>query len=412
MSGAEHKANRRRSVLIVTDTPEDLHVLEGQLGQAGYDLVRAWGAENALAVAHETRPDVVLLDVSSPQGSDVEFCKALRAAPETEAIPVVVIVGDECEDPASKVLDMGADGLLCRPFQPTELLTRIQTLVRMKDLHDKSAEQNRQLLQANVRLDQLNQELMRRNRELEQGMEMALRLHEALLPQQYPRVKNVSFSHKYAPAEAIGGDFFQLSCMEDGRAIVFIADVSGHGIRAALITAIVKTVIDYINPNDKTPSEVLKDFNSRFRSVLGPMTPQIYATGVLLMVDGENRRVAAACAGHPSPLHISKEAMTAEPLLGLDEYGPALGFLSDPEYPTVVKDVGAGDIILGFTDGVFEVLNEQREMFGLRRLQALVADNARLVPRDLIQRIISETEEFIGSAKRPDDICIVAVELD
>ncbi|MHC4788648.1 MAG: PP2C family protein-serine/threonine phosphatase, partial [Planctomycetota bacterium] len=175
--------------------------------------------------------------------------------------------------------------------------------------------------------------------------------------------------------------------------------------------SIVKTVIDYIDLNDKTPSEVLKDFNSRFRSVLGPMAPQIYATGIVMMVDGENRLLSLACAGHASALHINKRRMSAEPIMELDQSGPALGFISDPDYPSVERQLSVGDIVLGFTDGIYEVLNEQEEMFGLARLQRLVADNARLVPRDLIQRIITETEEFMGTAIRPDDVCLVAVEV-
>jgi len=67
--------------------------------------------------------------------------------------------------------------------------------------------------------------------------------------------------------------------------------------------------------------------------------------------------------------------------------------------------------VLGFTDGIFEVLSKDDEMFGLQRLQRLVASHTRLVPRDLIQRLISETNEFMGTTRRPDDVCLVAVEL-
>jgi sigma-B regulation protein RsbU (phosphoserine phosphatase) len=402
--------HQRRNVLVVTDTPEDMEALQSQLGEEGYELDQAWAADEALRRTREMRPALVLLDINMSEADGVEFCKQLHSRAETEAVPVIVIA-EETDGQQERVLDIGADGVICRPFQAAELLTRVRTLVRMKDLHDRVAEQNRQLLDVNARLDQVNQEMMQRNRELEQGMAMARRLQEALLPQQYPHVKNISFSHKYTSADAIGGDFFQIEGMEDGRAAIFIADVSGHGVRAAIVASIVKTVIDYIDLNDKTPTEALQDFNSRFRSVLGPMTPQIYATGILMMVDGENRSVSLACAGHPSPLHVSKARATAEPLVGLDACGPAIGFLPDPEYPTVERKLEVSDIVLGFTDGIYEVINEQSEMLGLSRLQELVAANTRLIPRDLIQRIITETEEYMGTARHRDDICIVTVEV-
>jgi sigma-B regulation protein RsbU (phosphoserine phosphatase) len=242
-------------------------------------------------------------------------------------------------------------------------------------------------------------------------MAMAHRLQEALMPQQYPRINNVGFAHKYTPAEAIGGDFFQIIGLDDDRVGIFIADVSGHGVRAAIITSIVKAVIDYIDLGNKSPSDVLKDFNSRFRSVLGPLTPQIYATGIFMMVDGEKRVLQAACAGHPAPLHIDKAQMTTQPIMDLDDCGPAIGFIGDPEYPMVERSLGVGDIVFGFTDGIYEVLNEDQEMFGLTRLEKLVGDNARLIPRDLIQKVIIETDEFMGSEQRPDDICVVTVEV-
>ncbi|KPK65794.1 MAG: hypothetical protein AMK73_01895 [Planctomycetes bacterium SM23_32] len=409
MASSQNNAERR-NVLVVTDTPEDLEVLQGQLGEAGFELSQAWEPEDALRKVEENAPALVLLDIKMSEADGVEFCKRLHSRSETEAVPVIVIA-DQGDGQQERVLDIGADGVICRPFEAAELLTRVRTLVRMKALHDRVAEQNRQLLDVNARLDAVNQELTARNRELEQGIAMARRLQEALLPQQYPAIQNISFAHTYTSAQAVGGDFFQIEGLEDGRAAIFIADVSGHGVRAAIVASIVKTVIDYIDLNDKTPSQALQDFNSRFRSVLGPMTPQIYATAVLMMLDGESRSLSLACAGHPSPLHVRKREGSAEALVSVDVCGPAVGFTADPDYPTIERQLQVGDIVLGFTDGIYEVLNEEGEMYGLGRLQELVAAHTRLIPRDLIQRMISDTEEYMGTARHRDDICIVAVEV-
>ncbi len=404
-------SRRRRVVLLVTSTPEDVAVLQDQLDESGYELEHAWSTQKAGERIAEAPPDLVLIEIRSFVEDGVAFCRSLRAQPETEAIPIIALADDCTDRQEEEILAAGADGLLCRPFEAAELLSRVRTLLRLKDLHDKVSEQNRQLLDVNARLDRTNQELTARNRELEEGIAMAHRLQEALLPQEYPHTKNIGFSHAYSPADAIGGDYFQIIGMEDGRAAIFIADVSGHGVRAAIVTSIVKTVIDYINMNDKTPTEVLSDFNSRFRGVLGPLAPQIYATGVIMMVDGEGRSVKLACAGHPIPIHVSKKRKSAEPVMSLDDCGPALGFLADPDYPTAEKELGVGDIVLSFTDGIYEVLNPKGEMFGMARLQALVAANTRLIPRELIQKIVTETEQFRGTPRRPDDVCLVAFEV-
>jgi len=410
MTEQDTASARPKNIMVVTGAPEDLDVLKGQLGDAGYELVWSPGPEEALEMIWADSPDVVLLDVESTGAGGAEFCEQLRSRPETEAVPVIAITRSEVAEQVS-ALDMGADGLVIRPFRRGEVLSRVRTLLRMKELHDKVAQQNKEFLDANARLDVVNRELLARNRELEQGMNMAHRLQMALLPQKYPRVKNIGFSHTYAPAEAIGGDVFQIIGMSEGRAAIFISDVSGHGVRAALVASIVKTVIDYIDLSDKTPTDALKDFNSRFRNALGSMSPQIYATGVLMMLDGDDRTVAVASAGHPCPLLVSKERMSAEEVMDLDDTGPALGFVSDPEYPTVQRQLSTGDILLAFTDGAYEVVSEEGEMFGLARMQKLVADNTHLIPRDLIQRIVSETDEFMGTARRPDDVCLVAAEV-
>ena len=409
MAEATKNKPRRNQILVVSPWAEDRAELQDKLGGEEYELVLADNAEEAAGRIAARKPDLVLLDATGPNADGGGLCQRLRGNPETESIPIVIIVHDEAHV-TEAILSSGADGFIGRPLRRAMLRSRVRALLRMKQWHEQVAEQNRELLEVNAQLDRTNQELTARNRELEQSMEMAHRLQDAMLPQKYPRVANVRFSHMYSPAEAVGGDIFHITGIEEGRAAIFIADVSGHGIRAALVTSIVKTVIDYIDMNGKTPSDVLHDFNSRFRSVLGPLTPQIYATGVLMMVDGPKRSIALADAGHPTPLLISKERMTAEPIMDLDHSGPALGFLTDPQYPTFERELDVGDIVLTFTDGIYEVVNDKGEMFGLDRLQNLVADNAHLIPRDLIQKLVTETEDFMSSPRRPDDVCIVAVE--
>ncbi len=397
MPGTDDAEERRNTILVVSERPEGLDELRRQLESIGLDPDSTDDVAGAVKRVKTDEPDMVLLDAEAMGEQVKALAGELRQDPHTETIPLIVIVGGRTEDQEEQALAIGADGFICRPFHRAELITRVKTLARMKTLVDKVAEQNR--------------ELMARNRELEMGRDMAHRLQEALLPQQYPRLENISFAHAYRPAEAVGGDVFQIIDLEEGLAAVFIADVSGHGIRAALVSSIVNAVIDYIDFENKTPSQVMQDFNSRFRSILGPMTPQIYATGVVMVVDGPRRHVSIANAGHPCPLLVSKSEMSARPIMTLDDLGPAVGFIPDPEYPTLEFDLTVGDILLAFTDGIYEVTNREGEMFGLKRLQGLIAENAHLVPRDLIHKIVTETGAFMASSRRPDDVCVVTLEV-
>jgi len=398
------------TILVVTDTPEDLVTLRQQLGGEGYQIVQAWTVSDAFEMIQSSRPDLVLLDVTSPGIEGPELCRNLRADPETEALPVIVIA-DSAEDHADEVLAIGADGIICRPFEHVELTSRVRSLLRMSELHNSVKFQMDAMCSINEHLDSLNRELTTRNRELEMGMDMARRLQDALLPQRYPHVPGVAFSHAYTPSDTIGGDIFQLRAIDDERAAIFLADVSGHGVRAALITSIVKTVFNYIDLGDKTPDQALSDFNSRFRNVLGPLAPPIHATVVVMYLNGPQRTIALASAGHPSPLLIRPSEKTASPILSPAETGIACGFIANPEYVTVERKLTTGDVVLAFTDGIFEVLNAEGQEFGLDRLQTLAAENVRLVPRDLIHKMITETAAFAGGAPRGDDVCLVTTEV-
>ena len=390
-------------ILVLDENPQDIATLRQHLNGDEYELVEAASCDDAFQQIDNEKVDLLLLDpcVSGIDSRDV--CRRLRTGTRESTVPVILLT-DAISADYDDVLEAGADDFVSRPFEKVELRTRVHSLLRMKELND-------DLLQKNQELQSVNQELMGRNRELELGMEMAHRLQQALLPQKYPNIKNISFCHKYSPADAIGGDYFEFRAVKDDMAAVFLSDVSGHGVRAALVTSAVKAMIDHVALEGREAGEILSEINDRFRAVLGHMAPQIFATGFLMLVEGSTRKLSMANAGHPRPLLIRKDDMTVTPVMEEEKGGPAMGFISDPDYETDHRELQERDIVLGFTDGVYEVRNEEGEYYGLEQMKELIHENARLIPRDLIQKIMIDTDAFAGSHKRSDDVCLVAVEV-
>ncbi|MDP6438643.1 MAG: fused response regulator/phosphatase [Candidatus Brocadiia bacterium] len=408
----------RKHILVLDRKPDDLGRLHRYLDQNGYAIVEAQDTPEAMPMLRAGEVDLLVLDASDPEIDGLALCEEVHGDAQTAGVPIIVVTDSKATEDGMTALHCGADDFISRPLRMAPLLVRVRMLLRVKELNDGVLARNEQLKQVNAQLKhvnvergRVNRELANRNRELEQGMDMAQRLQEVLLPQQYPKLKNVVFSHLYRPADIVGGDLFQITNVGEDRAALFVSDVSGHGIRAALVTAIVKTVFQHVYLEDKNIAQVLSDMNSRFRNVLGPLSAQMFTTGLFLMVDGPQRRLWVSSAGHPPPLLIRKDDMSCTPLMGADQVGPALGFFHSPAYPIVECDLMPGDIVLGFTDGLYEVVNEAGEMFGMERLEELIAANARMIPRDLIQRIVAETDEFRGSRERRDDVCIVTVEI-
>jgi len=394
----------RKRILIVGRDRREAGRLRRYLAAEGYEVEEARECEEACERVATGEIDVVVLGDTFSEAEGCSVCERLHGNPDTAAVPIIAITDPKVSDRGMTAVRIGADDFITQPVSKAALLVRTKMMLRMKQLHD-------DLRARNADLERVNQELAGRNRELEQGLEMAQRLQEALLPQHYPSVKNISFCHLYMPADVVGGDFFQITGMSRERAAILVCDVSGHGIRAALITSILKAVFEHVYFEDKNVTQILCDINSRFRSILGQLAPQIFATGFLLVVDGEGCTVSVACAGHICPFLIRKRDMSCEPLMSENQIGPALALFHSPDYPREELQLSSGDIVLGLTDGVYELLNPDGEMYGLERLRRFVAQNARLIPRDLIQKIITETDQFRGPRKRADDLCLVAVEV-
>ncbi len=421
MSAKERAAKEEPSpkrILVLDRKPDDLGRLHRFLDENGYEIVEAQGTPEAMQMLRAGEVDLLVLDASDPEVDGLALCEEMHGDSQTAAMPIIVVTDSKAAEDGMTALHCGADDFISRPLKMAPLLVRVRMLLRIKELNDgvlasneRLGQVNAQLKHVNVERGRVNRELANRNRELEQGMDMAQRLQEVLRPQQYPKLKNVAFSHLYRPADVVGGDLLQITSVGEDRAALFVSDVSGHGIRAALVTAIVKTVFQHVYLEDKNTAQVLGDMNSRFRNVLGPLSAQMFTTGILFMVAGPQRRLWVSSAGHQPPLLIRKHDMICTPIMGADQVGPALGFFNSPAYPIVECDLMPGDIVLGFTDGVYEVVNDAGDMFGMERLEELIAANARMIPRDLIQRIVTETDEFRGSRERRDDVCIVAVEI-
>ncbi len=405
MSETRRKNNSTRRVLAVTRDAEDARVIKSTLEPEAFEILHANNCDEAYETVKNSDVDLLMIDVTGVKDETETLCSMLHNRTDTASIPIIAITSPEESPQKGRVaLEAGADDFLSRPLQPPAILVRARMLLRLKDLHENISKRN-------TELEVVNQELASRNRELEQSLEMARRLQQTLLPQNYPKVKNVSFYHIYTPADTIGGDIFQIVPLSGNRAAVFLSDISGHGIRAALVMSILKTVFEHVYLEDKNAAQILSDVNSRFQNVMGALSPHIYATAFLMIIDGKNRSMSLASAGHVCPFLVSKRNMSCTEAISIDNVGPALGFFPYHDYKQQENKLERGDIVLGFTDGIFEILNEDSEIYGLERLQNLIERYIHLVPRDLIERILRDTDAFRRNQKRPDDVCMVAAEM-
>lgn len=286
----------------------------------------------------------------------------------------------------------------------------MRTLVRL---------QNRFFLRTIESLEKKQAELNRKNQQRETELLLAHKLQQATLPQRYPcfpphapaHRSLLQFHHYYRSADLLGGDFFHIVPLSELSAGLYICDVVGHGVSSALITAMMRALVEGYRSLAEEPGQFLKESNQQFTRMLSEYPDAIFATAGYLTIDGARRTFKYASAGHPSPLLLNRTHN--QPCRQLEEarevVGLPLGILEQADYETLEGEVGEGDVFIVYTDGLYEVFNAQNEMFGQERLAKTLGRYADRSPPELFDAVISEVQNFSGRQSFEDDVCIVGV---
>ena len=222
----------------------------------------------------------------------------------------------------------------------------------------------------------------------------------------------VRFTHRYLPAAAVGGDFFNIFPISDSLAGTFICDVMGHGMRAALVTAILRGLVEQLIPTAVDPGQFLAAINHSLHVILEQTEEPMLATAIYVLVDLDRREVRFANAGHPSPFRISRNNNSVEPFKHFDQSrGPALGLFDSSAFPVGRCPLEVNDLVVLFTDGLYEVPGSAGEEFGQERLLAAVRQRAQLAPSDLFDELLLEVKEFSSHKEFEDDVCLIGMEI-
>ena len=273
---------------------------------------------------------------------------------------------------------------------------------------------------AEGKLAALARELREKNEALEQDLEMARELQQAMLPHRYPRFPHdaskeesaVRFYHFYQPSMSVSGDFFEVLKLSDTSVGVFICDVMGHGVRSALVASTISALVGQLRDYLADPGEFLSRLNRALRSTLEYSEVPLFASAFYLLADLEKGELRYANAGHPNPLrvHCASDRAETYPLNG-NKHGPALGLFEDAVYPNSQCELSPHDTLLLFTDGLFEVEGPGGDIYDYRRLLEAVNRRRELPAFELCQEVIEEVQRFSAGRRFSDDVCLVAMEV-
>jgi len=274
---------------------------------------------------------------------------------------------------------------------------------------------------AEAQLAKYAEELRRKNQELEEDLGMARELQNALLPRRYPCFPRdvtptqsaLHFSHFLNPSASVSGDFFDILQLSDNTAGIFICDVMGHGMRAALVAAIVRALVEELKGIGDKPGEFMQALNQKLSAILKQTDIPMFASASYVVADIEKGEFRYANAGHPHPLCVRYDGVTKRTMpLNHCKRGPVLGMFQDAQYGTYRHDLSVHDIVLSFTDGLFEVEGADGELYDERSLMSAIDRRANLAGGELCRQVLTEIQQFSASKQFSDDVCLVSVEVE
>lgn len=255
-----------------------------------------------------------------------------------------------------------------------------------------------------TQVNALQQKIVEQNRKLQDDLNMARKLQCSLLPKGLPEDK-LNFSFIYKPCETLGGDFLDIFKIDDRHVGIYIADVSGHGVSASMLTVFLRSSID---KQTLSPSKALAGLYRQFNN--NSFDQDLYITVFYAILDLQDLSLTYSNAGHNvSPIIFNTGRFEFMRVPGI----PISNWLQNPDYREKATRLNRGDRIFFYTDGIIELKNNRNDQFGEERLlELLLHDNSE--PAGTLNRIVDTACSFAGIgnfSEIPDDITVALLEV-
>ncbi|MGA3017026.1 MAG: SpoIIE family protein phosphatase [Bryobacteraceae bacterium] len=393
-------------ILVVDDQEPNVRLLEGMLRIAGYTSIESTTNPNEVCELHRKRHySLILLDLQMPGMDGFQVMEGLKEIEEDGYLPVLVITAQ----PAHKLraLEAGAKDFVSKPFDLAELRARVHNILEVRLLHLESRNYSK-VLEETVRELERSREVIRlktleERKKSEQELALAQETQESLLPRSLPQFQNFRIHAFNNPTRYVGGDFYDFLQLSSGEWMGVLADVSGKGMGAALLSSMVLGALSMEFHYRTQPQDVLNRVNLL---LCEKSLPYQFVTLFLFLLgpDGVGQFISA---GH-NPAYLFRSATGK--IEELESNANVLGLFDTASYESGAFRLDKGDILVVYSDGLTDAQNPQEEMFGEDRLQNLIRQEAPSGSHALEQKFLNDIAEFTQGMPQPDDITFVVVE--
>jgi serine phosphatase RsbU (regulator of sigma subunit) len=367
-----------------------------------YDVCTFKSPKEALQMLKEKPVDLVVSDYLMPDMNGLEFlAEVKKISPDTARI---LLTGYADKQNAIRAInEVGLFQYLEKPWDNDQFKLVIRNALSNKSLTASLQEKIRDLDLMLRQRDSLaaSQEAIQRE------LLLARKLQERTLPQGLPDTNGLSFAVRYQPALEIGGDFYDIMPLTDDRLAVLIADITGHGIQAALSTTLLKFAFRSFENRDIGPAEILCGMNAALFKIL---PEDVFVAALVAIIDPNGFHCSLINGGIPYPLLLKRSEQTVEliPTSGL-----VLGVVDSELYRQGEQkdlDLEEGDSLLLFTDGLSEVENGDGDQFGFNSMRQFIVRQNHKSMQELVASLVTEAERFGMEDHQSDDITILSIE--
>ena len=375
-------------ILVVDDEPDleplMLQRMRRQIRGGRYQFVFAGNGVEALQRLNEDASiDMVLSDINMPQMDGLTLLDQIpEVSPNIRAV-IISAYGDMKN--IRTAMNRGAFDFVTKPVDFEDLQVTIDRTLRHLDEWREAVSSHDKLVA------------------LENELDIASKIQQSILPGQFPTPPGFQVFANMEPARNVGGDFYDVIRLENGRMGLAIADVSGKGVPAALFMMSSRTLLKGTAIGGADPAEVLTQVNDL---LCEQNEAAMFVTVLYAVYDPERGEFTYACGGHDPPLVVHADgSSTSLPLTG----GLALGVAHGFQYGLRTVRVAPGDTLVLYTDGVTEAMNSGNEQFGLERLREIFTGAPPKSVREAIDSIFAAVSDFAGDAPQFDDVTCLAV---
>jgi serine phosphatase RsbU (regulator of sigma subunit) len=404
MVGSADILNAR--ILVVDDLEANLRLLEGMLRIAGYTSVQSTTDPNQVCELYrQNRYGLILLDLQMPGMDGFKVMEGLKEIEGDGYLPVLVITAQ----PGHKLraLEAGAKDFVSKPFDMAELRARVHNILEVRLLHLEMKSCNRALEETVQELvasrEVIRLKTLEEQKRSEQEFALAQETQESLLPRCLPQFENFRIHAYNNPTRYVGGDFYDFLQLASGQWMGVLADVSGKGMPAALLSSMVLGALSMEFRCGTQSHEVLNRVN---QLLCEKSLPFQFVTLFLFLLrpDGIGQFISA---GH-NPAFVFRSASGKIEALAPD--AGVLGMFESSCYESREFQLDKNDILFVYSDGLTDAENPQGEMFGEKRLLEIIRREGPSGSPKMEQSFLQAIQDFTQGAPQTDDITFVVVQ--